>query len=164
MLITETVTVKIHSNNQQYYLDKGYDIPKVQKRYKTVVLRGTTIQVKVRDLQRGASYKIKYKCEECGKEIEVPYYSYVTNEYEDICQPCMIRSIRENDLTGQIVGRLTVLERIGKKRWLCQCSCGKLVKVFGNNLTTKHTQSCGCLDFEKKRARRGSKHPLWKEV
>lgn len=48
------------------------------------------------------------------------------------------------DLTGQKFGRLTVLEYVGKKKWRCQCSCGKIVTVCGYNLTSGHTASCGC--------------------
>jgi hypothetical protein len=32
--------------------------------------------------------------------------------------------------------------------WLCRCSCGNYLVVNTNNLTTKHTRSCGCLASE----------------
>lgn len=59
---------------------------------------------------------------------------------------------RKIDLTGKRVGRLTVLKRVddyiqknGRHRsmWLCQCDCGNIVKVMGDNLNG-HTTSCGC--------------------
>ena len=61
-----------------------------------------------------------------------------------------------NDLTGQKFGMLTVIKRgkdyispKGNKRvqWLCKCDCGnkELILVASNNLTSKHTKSCGCL-------------------
>lgn len=56
----------------------------------------------------------------------------------------------KNDLTGQRFGRLTVIKEAKKKpgnnnrRWLCQCDCGNTCEVFGQNLRTKHTKSCGC--------------------
>lgn len=66
-----------------------------------------------------------------------------------------------NDLTGQIFGRLTVLEfdREGtvQKReqlnnkfsyWKCQCECGNIVTVCSVNLTNGKTKSCGCLSKE----------------
>lgn len=57
------------------------------------------------------------------------------------------------DLTGQRFGRLTVLERAGKDKfgsigWLCRCDCGEETVVFGKNLRSGHTQSCGCLERE----------------
>ena len=65
----------------------------------------------------------------------------------------------KNDLTGQIFGRLKVLEQSedfiqknGKHRamWLCQCSCENknLIIVRGDSLTNGHTKSCGCLQEE----------------
>lgn len=52
------------------------------------------------------------------------------------------------DLTGQEFGRLTVIERAKNKgnkvMWLCQCECGNIIVAQGYNLTSGHTQSCGC--------------------
>ncbi len=67
------------------------------------------------------------------------------------------------ELTGQIIGRLTVIEEDfereaqetlqGKKkrrRWMCKCECGRMVSISQDNLTGKRpTQSCGCLSREK---------------
>lgn len=59
------------------------------------------------------------------------------------------------DLTGQVFGRLTVLERAenrGKRvYWRCRCTCGNEVEVRTDSLTSvdnrthKATRSCGCL-------------------
>ena len=57
------------------------------------------------------------------------------------------------DLTGQIFGELTVLERdydyikehnIKQNRpyWKCQCSCGKIITVKGSDLTTNIKTRC----------------------
>ena len=57
---------------------------------------------------------------------------------------------KAKDLRGKVFGRLTVLYRVKNKgnavAWKCQCSCGKIVEVRGNNLTRKNyrTTSCGC--------------------
>lgn len=59
------------------------------------------------------------------------------------------------DMTGQRIGRLTVLERDFSKKgvayWICQCDCGNKVSIRGSNLRDKNhpTQSCGCLNKEK---------------
>jgi hypothetical protein len=51
------------------------------------------------------------------------------------------------DLTGQTFGRLTVLARdttSKRSRWHCQCVCGNFSLIFGDNLRSGHTTSCGC--------------------
>ena len=56
------------------------------------------------------------------------------------------------DLTGQVFGRLTVLERDttrkGKIRWICRCECGKIKSVRREHLTSGATKSCGCFSRE----------------
>lgn len=51
------------------------------------------------------------------------------------------------DLTGQVFGRLTVLERVETKKkatlWRCRCTCGKESIVQMGNLRNGHTTSCG---------------------
>ena len=58
------------------------------------------------------------------------------------------------DLTGQRVGRLTVVEacenyvsKTGRKysAWLCRCDCGNYKKVLTINIRQKTVRSCGCL-------------------
>jgi hypothetical protein len=53
------------------------------------------------------------------------------------------------DLMGYVFERLTVIresKRVnGKVFWECRCVCGEIVIVRGSSLTSKNTQSCGCL-------------------
>ena len=53
------------------------------------------------------------------------------------------------DLTNQQFGKLTVLSRAqdnkNRANWICQCECGNSIVVSGHDLTSGHTQSCGCL-------------------
>ena len=56
-------------------------------------------------------------------------------------------------MTGNVFGRLTVIERVENKKskkamWLCECSCGNKKVVRGSDLRNGHTQSCGCLHKE----------------
>lgn len=58
-------------------------------------------------------------------------------------------SSRFIDRTGEVYGRLTALFPIREKgkiitKWLCQCSCGSLTIVIGNDLANGHIKSCGC--------------------
>lgn len=54
------------------------------------------------------------------------------------------------DLTGKKFGRWTVICEAGKNSWgqtlwQCICTCGKIKEVFGSNLKSYHSKSCGCL-------------------
>lgn len=55
----------------------------------------------------------------------------------------------KKDLSGQIFGELTVIERVSsvgeQGRYKCLCSCGNYTEVFGCNLVTGATKSCGCI-------------------
>lgn len=62
------------------------------------------------------------------------------------------------NLTGQVFGRLTVLERAendkqGNAQWLCQCICGNKKVIRGRALRTGRTSSCGCLLSESSKRR-----------
>ena len=57
------------------------------------------------------------------------------------------------DMTGRIIGRLTVIEECGrdaqgKVLWRCRCECGNEVIVRGSNLRNENTTSCGCYQRE----------------
>ena len=59
-----------------------------------------------------------------------------------------------NDLSGQKFGRLTILypteNQMGRGMyWHCKCDCGKEIDVISQSLTSRNTQSCGCLKKEK---------------
>lgn len=58
------------------------------------------------------------------------------------------------ELVNKNFDRLTVLEFWGidknrKSKWLCVCSCGNLVTVYKQSLTTGNTKSCSCLEKER---------------
>ena len=52
------------------------------------------------------------------------------------------------DVTGQRYGKLVAVLMVGsangRRRWECQCDCGKTVAVQQNNLQSGNTTSCGC--------------------
>jgi hypothetical protein len=63
---------------------------------------------------------------------------------------------------GRVFGRLTVIaegafDAKWKRLWVCACSCGERVTVRGESLRNRNTQSCGCLNDEK-RLLRNTKH------
>ena len=55
---------------------------------------------------------------------------------------------RKINLTSMKFGKLIVMdesqERVGRDiEWWCQCECGRITRVIGNNLRRNHTTSCG---------------------
>ena len=59
------------------------------------------------------------------------------------------------DLTGQVLGRLTVIglshkDKHGRWRWDCKCECGSSCIISGDSLRKKDgpTRSCGCLRID----------------
>lgn len=68
---------------------------------------------------------------------------------------CRMREVGhegKRDLTGQIFGKLTVVNPSIKADgrghmcyWNCLCSCGNMAEVSAASLTKGHTKSCGCI-------------------
>lgn len=61
---------------------------------------------------------------------------------------------RKINLIGERIGRLTVMQEIGKTKdnhilWECLCDCGKTTNVRSTHLKRKAIRSCGCLQKEK---------------
>ena len=57
------------------------------------------------------------------------------------------------DLTGERIGRWTVLERFswGRTSYRCLCDCGTQKMVRQDGLRSGESQSCGCLHKERAR-------------
>ncbi len=82
--------------------------------------------------------------------------------------PCLWRGKPAATLTSHSVqagsrfGRLTVLHedepyfwrgRVSRRRWHCECVCGRCVTVRDDSLKRGHTASCGCLRDDETRSR-----------
>ena len=50
----------------------------------------------------------------------------------------------QHNLVGQGFGKLLVIEKRPKGKWLCRCDCGEKKEVRGNHLRSGRTISCGC--------------------
>lgn len=55
---------------------------------------------------------------------------------------------------GDIFGRWTVIEKGTGRKWLCKCTCSKFREVFGENLESGASRSCGCLRSEYQRTQK----------
>jgi hypothetical protein len=93
------------------------------------------------------SYTIKYwDCGKCPKK----------HKSRKTAQNCLdkryVAKGPQFDLTNQVFGRLTVIERMPPTKrsgaaimWLCKCECGNIKAVRSGNLRNDVTKSCGCI-------------------
>lgn len=95
--------------------------------------------------------KNHWVCEcDCGTVTKV-YISNLKSGATKSCgrNKCKILIGRAKDLTGVRFGKLVVIKPIievtnKNKRWVCECDCGNIAKVYGGNLKSGATKSCGC--------------------
>lgn len=81
----------------------------------------------------------KWKCRcSCGKVLSVAGQSLLSGASKS-CGHSKL-----TDLAGKTIGSLKVLRYLGEGKWECKCSCGNIVSVFGSNLKSNKTTSCGC--------------------
>lgn len=96
------------------------------------------------------------KCD-CGKETIVSRQSLISGNTRSC--GCLQKEYAKNsckieDMTGKVIGRLTVL-RMGEKSkwngttWICKCVCGKVKQISAAVLRSGGSKSCGCLQKEK---------------
>ena len=85
------------------------------------------------------------------------------------CAAVERRDSTRQRLTGRRFGKLMVVGYAGQVAtgaqrqtvWTCACDCGNHVVVRGNNLLSRKTRSCGCLQPADAASRRGNRHPGW---
>lgn len=58
---------------------------------------------------------------------------------------CGCKSNKFNDLTGKVFGEWKVLEYLGKQKWKCKCSCGKIGNISYYDLMHNKSTNCGHL-------------------
>ena len=98
------------------------------------------------------SSKAFWLCQcDCGKEVVVRGTDLKLGKTTS-CGSCARRkaeAVKRQDLTGEIFGRLTVLDFAYVKNqtsyWYCKCVCGNKIIVRGADLKNGHTSSCGCM-------------------
>ncbi len=92
---------------------------------------------------------------DCGNEVDVSSNNLRTGNTNSC--GCWMRDktseATTKNITDEKFGRLTAIKISGKSSdgsniWTCNCDCGNTVDVAIFNLSTGHTQSCGCLKSE----------------
>lgn len=103
------------------------------------------------------SNKAVWTCQcKCGNTVDIRG-DKLRNGEKTNCGQCQLKT-HANNLTGQRFNRLLVIRPTDKRAnrniiWECQCDCGNIHYVIGQDLTSGKTQSCGCLNQELKHSR-----------
>ena len=103
MIIGNTTKVKIGKKNAHYYEDLGYEIPReLDNRGRPRIKRGSYIDVKIDDLQRGSAVKVRVKCEYCNKKRMVEMWALLRNPKstfnktgETPCSKCFLTKVNK---------------------------------------------------------------------
>lgn len=105
-------------------------------------------------VERVPSYKgrTRWRCKcDCGNEKIVTKEALKAGKVKSCgCLRAISPGHLYKDLTGQMFGRLTVLEPTerrdskGSVFWRCRCDCGEETEVSADSLTSGNTVSCGC--------------------
>lgn len=96
MLLTKMVDINITPRTVAHYKNKGYLIPMKysEKSKKEVLDSNVYISVNVLDLPKSSHVKIKYRCDNCGKDFETEYCGWNQSKYKelgDLCKECVIK-------------------------------------------------------------------------
>ena len=108
---------------------------------------GKLVALEPTDVKRRGTYLWRCRCD-CGHELLVEAYK-IRSQRVKSCG-CSRRGKNTKDLTGKRFGKLVALRRLDEKigssyAWLCQCDCGKQLKVGTAALLSEPgTRSCGC--------------------
>ena len=82
LILPQEVEVKVDGSSKSYYKKLGYDIPvKRDRQGRLTCPKGTKIKVKVSDLPKNSHTKVKVKCDNCNKPIDVEYQVYNTHNH-----------------------------------------------------------------------------------
>lgn len=96
----------------------------------------------------------KCKCLLCGNDNAI----ITSNKLRDKKNPktncgCQKHYKSYKEIPGTKYGKLTILKedpiraKDRKIKWVCQCDCGNIISVIGDDLRSGHTQSCGCINY-----------------
>lgn len=111
--------------------------------------------VVIGEAEKESNGQLRYKCQcDCGNII-ITRGTRLRNGEKKSCGKCIYKNYNNfEDLTGKRFGKLTVLGYVGQRKdrhslWKCQCDCGVIKNISGNNLRSGKTKSCNCLGDSK---------------
>lgn len=130
----------------------GYQIEHIACREKEEDLIGqkfnklTILNIDKEQSQKNQRAWVRVQCD-CGKVFSISLNALKRNNTKS----CGCLKEKE-DLVGRIFNYWTVLEYdgnySGKHYWKCQCSCGTIRSVNGENLRDGTSKSCGCQSID----------------
>lgn len=138
IIIDETVEVRWHSSNRNHYESAGYKFTNY----------GDLFFVHSSDLTRRNSMRVLVECPVCKSRRYARMHD-IGKMGHSCCYDCA----RTENLIGTRFGRLVVLgldfeNTTDRVRWICECDCGAICSVLGQELKNKGTRSCGCLFYD----------------
>lgn len=91
MILDEFIEVTISSTTIKYYMDKGYDIPKIKNnRGKIVTPKGTKIFIHTKDLMKYSGVYVNAECDCCKKKYKITMENYTKTNHDGkiYCRAC----------------------------------------------------------------------------
>src|SRR5579863_2886886 len=98
----------------------------------------------------------------CGKRAILWSHS-LRKGLSSCCKACH-PSRQRVDLTGQRFGFLIVLGYAEKRKWLCECECGKRRKVYGPDLKRNRKHGCRRCTHLKHGASNTTEYIIWQGI
>lgn len=92
--------VYVGIKNKQYYIERGYNIPTIEKTYyykngkkdrtRFITPKGTKIKVKIEDVPLQSNIKINVQCDYCNKKYKIKYNDYYKQNHDGkiYCNKC----------------------------------------------------------------------------
>ena len=103
MIIQETILIKLNTRHINHFEKLGYIIPKyIDKQNRSLVKKGTQIEVKVSDLPPRSNLKILYKCDLCSKVSKV-VYNNLYKKSKHLCTGCRSKNHKLSEKTKELL-------------------------------------------------------------
>lgn len=120
--------VYVGIKNKQYYIDKGYIIPTVEKTYyykngkkdrtRFITPKGTKIKVKIQDVPQQSNIKVNVQCDCCHKKYQIKYNDYYKQNHNGkiYCNKCANTILFTGNNSPRWNNNLLQEERVNKRK------------------------------------------------
>jgi len=144
MLVSKKIKVNLHPRNIKYFESLGYIIPRFLDKWgRMVVIKGTKLEVNIKDLMKNSPIKVLRRCDNCGEIKKISWMNYF-----DRCQKCA-RTKYTLDNVIEIFKKenckllsLTYNNVYEKLEYICNCG-NKSIITLSNFLNGHRCNICG---------------------